>query len=67
MQVSPVTMSLPKSRSSTLFSAVHERSAEGGLGFLLFPFGFCFGEFLEALAFALGFLVWEVFGREKNY
>jgi hypothetical protein len=43
---------------------------EGGFkAFLFFDFGFCFGGFLEIwlLAFALGFFVWEAFGREKNY
>jgi hypothetical protein len=42
---------------------------------LLFAFGFWFGGLLRAWvfgelcldSFALGFLVWEAFGREKNY
>jgi hypothetical protein len=36
-----------------------------GWGLLLFAFGFYFGLWLGS--FALGFLVWEAFGREKNY
>jgi hypothetical protein len=35
-----------------------------GWGLLLFAFGFLG---LWLLAFALGFLVWEAFEREKNY
>jgi hypothetical protein len=43
-----------------------------GLRLLLLPFafGFYFGPwlgFFPLWAFALGFLVWEAFGREKNY
>jgi hypothetical protein len=63
-----------------LFAAVYERPTEGELGFLalLWAFGlfawllaFCFGglfafEYWEE-AFTLGHLVWEAFGREKNY
>jgi hypothetical protein len=39
-----------------------------GLRLLLFAFGFYFGlwRVFGALTFALGFLVWEAFGREKN-
>jgi hypothetical protein len=65
-------MSLPMSLCSSLFAAVYKRPTEGlkeGVRFLLFAFGFCFEGFfgLCLLAFALGFFVWEVFVREKNY
>jgi hypothetical protein len=61
---------LPESLCFTLFAAVYKRPPEGGLGaFCFLPlasilgFGLCF----SLWAFALGFLVWEAFGREKNY
>jgi hypothetical protein len=44
--------------------------AEGGLGtFCFLPLAFTLGFGLGFLpwAFAVGFLVWEAFGREKNY
>jgi hypothetical protein len=34
---------------------------------LAFTLGFGFGFGFLLWAFALGFLVWEAFGREKNY
>jgi hypothetical protein len=59
---------LPESLWFILFAAVVP--LKEGLGLLLFVFGFCFGFFLKGIwldSFALGFLVWEAFGREKNY
>jgi hypothetical protein len=55
---------------STLFTAVHKRPAEGGLGaFCFLPVAFALEVFwgLWLDFFAFGFLVWEAFGREKNY
>jgi hypothetical protein len=37
------------------------------LWLLLWGFGFGFGLSFSLWALALGFLVWEAFGREKNY
>jgi hypothetical protein len=47
--------------------AVYKRPLKEEEG--LFAFGFCFGFGLGFLLWdlALGFWVWEVFGREKNY
>jgi hypothetical protein len=59
--------------SPTLFATVYKRPAEGGLGLLLFAFGFCFGRLFRLGfggpwldSFVLGFLVWETFGGEKK-
>jgi hypothetical protein len=54
---------LPESLCSNLFAAVFKRPSEGGLR--AFAFGFYFGLWLDS--FALGFLVWVAFGKEKNY
>jgi hypothetical protein len=65
-------MSRPSPRGSTLFAAIYKRPAEGRLGlFCFFPLGLWGLGFLGVLAwalasFALTFLVWEAFGREKN-
>jgi hypothetical protein len=61
MQVSPVIMSHPKNRCSTLFTTGYKRFTEGGhqafgLRLLVFALGL----------FALGFLMWEAFGRERT-
>jgi hypothetical protein len=56
-------MPLPKSCCSTLFTAVYKRPLKEEEG--LFAFGFYMR--LLPLAFALDFLVWEAFGRKKNY
>jgi hypothetical protein len=56
-QVSPVTMSRPSPRLYPVCGYKRPLKEEGGL--LLSAFGFG--------GFTLGFLVWEAFGREKNY
>jgi hypothetical protein len=65
---------LPESLCSTLFATVYKSPAEGGFqAFCFFALGFWglgFGGFWIGLwldSFALGFLVWEALGREKNY
>jgi hypothetical protein len=58
-------MPLSENCCSTLFAAVYKRPQKEGGGLLLFALGFYFGLWLDS--FALGFLVWEAFGREKNY
>jgi hypothetical protein len=67
-------MSLPKSRCSTLFMTVCQSPLKKKEGLLLlawaFGFGFYYGLLLwdvRLLLFALGFMVWEALGREKNY
>jgi hypothetical protein len=62
-QVSPVTMSSPSTRVTALpcspLFIKDPLKEDRDFGFLLWVFGFWL--------FALDFLVWEAFGREKNY
>jgi hypothetical protein len=65
MQVSPVAMSCPSPWFHSVCWYKRPLEEEEGLlafGALLWAFwAFAFG------GFTLGFLVWEAFGREKNY
>jgi hypothetical protein len=70
-QVSPVTMSRPSPRASAppCLPLFIKGLLKEGWGLVLFlPLAFALEGFgALALDFALGFLVWETFGREKNY
>jgi hypothetical protein len=67
-------MPCPSENFSTLFAAVYKRLLKESVRVVLFVWlvGFAFDSYFGlcrgfgALVFALDFLVWETFGREKN-